>query len=549
MLLWVFVALLAAQSEALLQSVPHAHRLPALAKRSKSAPVVLSDAAQDWAKQHLASQGKIVPDEGGSLAEVVDRRLPIVNWLPKLTSDRIVGDVIAGLTVATVLIPQGMSYATIAGLNPIVGLYCYVPLLVYAAMGTSSFVSVGPVALVSTTLHGMISHVADPAVKLALASCLMFWGGVTSVVIGLLNWGKVVNVVPHDVLSAFTTSAVLNIMFTQIGSLFQIPVASSHAPIIMLRNAIVALPLLKPFTTFFSAAALSMLVAMKKLPLHAWLRAPKSVPPSIFGSIGPFVTMVLFTIINAAFGLTGTFGLQEVGVVPSGLPRFTPAVTHPMITSHIKDVFVIAFVMLTETLAMGKALAMKAGQVVDNSQEFVAMGFANMAGSFFKTYTSAGSFSRSAVVVSTGGSSQLAGIVTAASVVLTLKLFTPYFTHVPKAVLASCLIVAVSGLIDLKLPGKLWKDNKFTFGLYVLYMSLMLTLGAAEGLMASVLVYYAAKLLGAPMGEKFEFELKRPEIFEKLISASMFWEKKCDDEGECGVEFLTDEQVEYFKKK
>ena len=83
----------------------------------------------------------------------------------------------------------------------------------------------------------------------------------------------------------------------------------------------------------------------------------------------------------------------------------------------------------------------------------------------------------------------------------------------------------------------------------LLALSLMLTLGAAEGLMASVLVYYAAKLLGAPMGEKFDFELKRPEIFEKLISASMFWEKKCDDEGECGVEFLTDEQVEYFKKK
>ena len=127
------------------------------------------------------------------------------------------------------------------------------------------------------------------------------------------------------------------------------------------------------------------------------------------------------------------------------------------------------------------------------------------------------SFSRSAVVVSTGGSSQLAGIVTAASVVLTLKLFTPYFTHVPKAVLASCLIVAVSGLIDLKLPGKLWKDNKFTFGLYVLYMSLMLTLGAAEGLMASVVVYYIARLAGAPLSDTGR-PLKRPLIFEKLIA-------------------------------
>ena len=87
----------------------------------------------------------------------VKRRLPILDWLPKLNASSAVGDVIAGITVATMLIPQGMSYATIAGLNPIIGLYCYVPLLVYAAMGTSRFISVGPVALVSTTLYGMIA--------------------------------------------------------------------------------------------------------------------------------------------------------------------------------------------------------------------------------------------------------------------------------------------------------------------------------------------------------------------------------------------------------
>jgi len=317
----------------------------------------------------------------------------------------------------------------------------------------------------------------------------------------------------------------------------------------MLRNALVAMPTAKPFTACFSAAAMAMLIAIKKLPLHSWLRAPKSVPPAIFGSIGPFVTMALFTAINAAFGLTGRYGLQEVGIVPSGLPKFTPAITHPLLTAHIKDVAVIAFVMLTETLAMGKALAARAGQAVDNSQEFVAMGVANIAGSFFKTYTSAGSFSRSAVVVSTGGSSQLAGIVTAASVMLTLTFFTPYFTHVPKSVLASALIVAVSGLVDVARLKTLWKESKFTFGLYMFYMALMLSLGAAEGLMASVVVYYLARLVGAPIAEidrpPGRSGLLRPAIFEKLMASTpqalKFWDDKCDDEGICGVETFDDE--------
>jgi len=532
--LTAFVALLAVPSHAL---VPLAARAPAHLRPSKVARL---------APVQLMSEDEVAKAPSTGL---IARRLPILSWAPKLTSARIIGDVIAGLTVATVLIPQGMSYATVAGLNPIVGLYCYVPLLVYAAMGTSSFVSVGPVALVSTTLHGMIAGVPDPATRLALASCLMFWGGVLSVAVGLLNWGKVVDVVPHDVLSAFTTSAVLNIMFTQIGNLFQIKVASSHAPILMLRNALVAMPTAKPFTACFSAAAMAMLIAMKKLPLHSWLRAPKSVPPAIFGSIGPFVTMALFTAINAAFGLTGRFGLQEVGIVPSGLPKFTPAITHPLLTAHIKDVAVIAFVMLTETLAMGKALAARAGQAVDNSQEFVAMGVANIAGSFFKTYTSAGSFSRSAVVVSTGGSSQLAGIVTAASVMLTLTFFTPYFTHVPKSVLASALIVAVSGLVDVARLKTLWKESKFTFGLYMFYMALMLSLGAAEGLMASVVVYYLARLVGAPIAEidrpPGRSGLLRPAIFEKLMASTpqalKFWDDKCDDDGICGVETFDDE--------
>ncbi len=423
----------------------------------------------------------------------IERRVPILRWLPKTTTSDAVSDLISGLTVATMLIPQGMAYATLAGLSPIVGLYCYVPLLIYAALGTSSFLAVGPVALVSTTLMGMISALEGSA-RLAMASALMFACGSLSTVLGVLGLARVVDYVPKDVLSAFTTGAAFNIMFTQLGSLFKIQVATSHAPIVMLRNALVALPTLQPFTTGLSAAAIATLLALKKLPLHRWLKLGPSVPKSIFGDLGPFTTMVLFTLLNGAFGLTALRGVAEVGVVPSGLPSLTSPLGVSL-AGRYKDIAVLTFVMLVETMAIGKALAAKAGQSINNAQEFIAVGLSNVAGSFFQAYTCAGSFSRSAVVVSTGGKSQLAGIVTALSVVLTLKFLTPFFTHVPKSVLASCLIVAVSSLVDTKRIAELWTQSKGRLALYAVYVGLMLVFGAAEGLMASVALFYGVAVL------------------------------------------------------
>jgi MFS superfamily sulfate permease-like transporter len=323
----------------------------------------------------------------------------------------------------------------------------------------------------------------------------MFWSGCLSLVLGVLGLGKVVEVVPKDVLSAFTISAAFNIMFTQLGSLFQISVAGSHAPILILRNALLALPSAQVFTTGVSAAALALLFAFKSLPLHKWLRLPKSVPKTLVGSLGPFLTMVLFTIVNGKFGFAATRGLQEVGVVPQGLPSFLVPIAHPRLGAHLKDICLLTFVMLTETLAMGKALAARAGQRLDNSQEMVAMGAANVCGSFFQSFTSAGSFSRSAVVVSTGGQTQLAGIVTALAVVATLQFFTSYFIHVPKCVLAACLIVAVSGLVDRKRAVALWQESKWQFLMYLFYLGSMLSLGAAEGLLVSVIVYYGLRAL------------------------------------------------------
>ena len=418
---------------------------------------------------------------------------PILRWLPKTKAADAIGDIIACLTVTTMLIPQGMAYSTLAGLSPIVGLYCYVPLLVYAILGTSSFLVVGPVALVSTTVFSMVATLEGPA-RAAMASALMFACGVLSTVLGVLGLARIVDYVPKDVLSAFTTGAAFNLMFTQLGPIFGIKVATSHMPIVMLKNALVALPTLHMYTTGLSAAAIAALLALKKLPLHAWLKLSESVPKSIFGTLGPFTVMVLSTLLNSVYGLSQKRGLAEVGVVPSGLPSLSSPLGVSL-AGRSKDIAVLTFVVLLESLAIGKSLAAKAGQSINSAQEFVAIGLANVAGSFFQGYSIAASFSRSAIFVSTGGKSQLGGIGSAISLMLILTFFTPLFTHVPKAALAAVLMVATSNLIDTQRIAELWTQSKGKFALYAVYVGLMLVFGAGEGLLASIALFYAVNVL------------------------------------------------------
>ena len=239
-------------------------------------------------KQVLPPTSEKLSKRGGAV-----KQLPITTWLPALSKSDVLNDALAGLTVAAMLIPQGMSYASIAGLNPIVGLYCYVPMLVYACLAASSFVVIGPVALVSTTLAPMIASEESEADKLAAASSLMFWSGISTCVLGLSGLGGLVERVPKDILSAFVTCCAFNIAGTQIPSVLKVAKPHGHTPLQMLVGALQNAPDFHSFTASFSALTFAFLVALKRLPLHAMLNLPKSVPSSMFGSLGPFLAMVL----------------------------------------------------------------------------------------------------------------------------------------------------------------------------------------------------------------------------------------------------------------
>ena len=429
----------------------------------------------------------------GGVSSVIDlpRRFPILDWLPLLTRRDCVADAVAGLTVAAMLIPQAMSYASIAGLSPIVGLYCYVPLVVYACMGTSRYIAVGPVAIVSTTMLGVVGGEPTEAARLALASCVMFWSGVLTTVLGALDLGGFIEALDHDVLSAFVTCCAVNIGCSQAGAALRVSAARSHVPAVGLWNAARAAPGFHGPTLAVSLATAAFLALCRRLPLDAVL--PAAAPKNLVGSLGPFFAMVLGAFANARWDLAG-MGLREVGRVPAGLPTVSNPLFHPKLPSKLKDVAVVTLVMLTETLSMGKALAARDGRSIDNSQEAVALGAANVLGAFFRTYTIAGSFSRSAVNVMTGATSQLSALVTAGSVVATLLFFTSSFERVPKAVLAAILITAVSGLVDSERLAALRRDGDVAgLCLWLSYFASMMALGAAEGLLLSVAIHYGAR--------------------------------------------------------
>jgi SulP family sulfate permease len=200
---------------------------------------------------------KLLTKRGGAV-----KQLPITTWLPALSKEDVLNDALAGLTVAAMLIPQGMSYASIAGLNPIVGLYCYVPMLVYACLAASSLVVIGPVALFSTTLAPMIASETTEADKLAAASSLMFWSGVSTMILGLSGLGGLVERVPKDILSAFVTCCAFNIAGTQIPSVLKVAKPHGHTPLQMIMGALRNAPDFHSFTASFSALTFAFLVAL-----------------------------------------------------------------------------------------------------------------------------------------------------------------------------------------------------------------------------------------------------------------------------------------------
>lgn len=406
--------------------------------------------------------------------------LPIAEWLPRYTKKEWLGDLQAGLTVGVMLVPQGMAYGLLAGLPPIYGLYAGImPLFLYAFFGSSRHLSVGPVALVSLLVLAGVGQFAEPGtemfVSLAIATALL--AGVIQVVLGVLRLGFLINFLSHPVISGFTSAAAFIIGFSQLKYLLGIEVAQTNRLQDILIQTSLHLAQTNLVTLAIGLAGIGLILLLKRIR--------KNLP-------GGLIAVIVGTTVVWAANLPA-FGVDIVGEVPKGLPAFeVPLLSREVIGDLLPLALTICLISFIESLAIARALAARHKTYrIDTNQELLALGISKIGSAFFQAFPTTGSFTRSAVNEEAGAKTGMSSIFAAVLVSLALLFFTPLFYYLPKALLASIIVVAVIGLVDYKEAVRLWKTDRRDFLTLVTTFVITLTLGIQVGVAAGVVLSIA----------------------------------------------------------
>ena len=395
---------------------------------------------------------------------------------------------LAGITVAVLLIPQGMAYALIAGLPPIYGLYASLtPQIVYAFLGTSRQLAVGPVAMDSLLVAAGLSalSIVEPSQYIQMAILLALLMGAIQLLLGLFRMGFIVSFLSKPVISGFTSAAAIIIGFNQLKHLLGIQLSQSNQLHIVIESI-----LQSNVPVHFATLIIGVLSVVLILLIKNWNRKiPSALIAVVLG-----ISWVYFNGLDKQ-------GVAVVGLIPQGLPSFqTPVLEMDTIKQLLPTALTLALVAFMEAISVAKAIEENRKEhIVDPNQELIALGSSNIVGSFFLSYPTTGGFSRTAVNDQAGAKTGMAALITAIIVGLTLMFFTQWFYYLPKAVLASIIIVAVVNLIDFKFAVRLYKKRKDEFAILVLTFLATLFLGITKGIGMGIvislllLVYRASK--------------------------------------------------------
>jgi SulP family sulfate permease len=411
---------------------------------------------------------------------MVDKLIPGIQWIQQYKKKNLSGDLSGGLTVGVMLIPQGMAYAMIAGLPPIYGLYAStIPILVYALFGSSYQLAVGPVAMVSLLVAAGIASlgVSDPAQYIELAILLALFVGLIQFLMGLFRLGFIVNFLSHPVISGFTSAAALIIGFSQLKHLLGVSLPRSHHVHEIIFNAIEKYQEINLYAVGIGILGIFIIILSKKI--HK--RIPGSLLAVVLG-----ISVVYFLDLADS-------GVKIVGDVPTGLPSFgIPVFSWAVFEKLLPIALAIALVSFMESIAVAKAIQAKHKDYeINANQELKGLGLANIIGSFFQSFPVTGGFSRTAVNDQSGAKTPLASFVSVLIIVLTLLFLTSWFYHLPNAILASVILVAVFGLIDFREARFLWKTNKTDFTMLLVTFLSTLALGIEQGILIGVVLSLA----------------------------------------------------------
>lgn len=403
---------------------------------------------------------------------------PIVSDLKGYHKGHFKLDMIAGITVAIMLVPQAMAYAYLAGMPPIYGLYAsLVPTFLYALLGTSQQMSVGPVAVSALLVLSGVGQIAEPGsqtyIRLVITTGLLV--GLMQLLFSLFKLGFLVNFLSHPVISGFTSAAAIIIIINQIKDLIGVDIPRS---VHVYETFLYDLRLIGE--TNYLALSLSIASVLVLIILR---RINRLIPAAL-------IVVVVATVLCGWFQWQEEQGLAIVNTVPAGLPAFqTPSLNYATFLQLLPTVFTVTAIGIVESYGIAKTIERQhQNYVVRPNQELLALGISKVAGSFFQAIPTSGSFSRSAVNNAVGAQTGVASIITALIVLLTLLFFTPLFYYLPKAVLAAIILISAVGLFDYKEGWYLWKTHRRDFRLMLITFSLTLLLGIELGVLVGVIL-------------------------------------------------------------
>jgi SulP family sulfate permease len=427
-----------------------------------------------------------------AILSLLNRHVPALGWLAHYERKHLPGDVLAGVIVATLLIPQGMAYALLAGLPPQFGLYAsLLPLVVYALLGSSRFVAVGPVAMVSLLIAHGVAEFAEPGSPryLVLATATALVVGLMQIAMGAARLGVFTTFLSHPVLSGFSSAAAIVIALSQVKHLLGVKLSQTEHFHELLMQLARAVPLTHvPTLAIGIACILLLLVAQYLLPrvLASWGRLPPLVAQSLSRG-GPLFAVIAGTAIVAVFGLGEANGVTIVGDIPRGLPDIAfPALGGSEFLPLIPLALTVSFVGFLESISVAKTLASKRRQNVESNRELIALGAANVAAGMTGAYPVTGGFSRSVVNFTAGANTGFASLITAALIAVSVLFLMPLFHHLPQAVLAAVIILAVIGLMDFRAPCRLWRYNKADAVALILTFTAVIAVGITKGILIGV---------------------------------------------------------------
>lgn len=424
---------------------------------------------------------------------------PILEWGRRYKLSMFKGDLIAGLTIASLCIPQDIGYAKLANLDPQYGLYSsFVPPLIYAIMGSSRDIAIGPVAVVSLLLGTMLQDVIDPKKHKheyeRLAFTATFFAGITQFTLGFFRLGFLIDFLSHAAIVGFMAGAAITISLQQLKGLLGIKTAqfTKKSDIVSVMRSVWTTvhhgwnwETIVIGVSFLAFLLLAKYIGKRNKKLF-WVPA-----------IAPLISVIVSTFC-VYITRADKKGVQIVKHIDQGInpPSLDDIYfTGSYLAKGFKIGVVAGLVALTEAVAIGRTFAAMKDYHLDGNKEMVALGTMNVIGSMTSCYVATGSFSRSAVNYMAGCNTAVSNIVMSCVVLLTLYVITPLFKYTPNAILASIIISAVVGLFDYEAMKLIWKIDKFDFVACMGAFFGVVFIGVEIGLLIAVAISFAKILL------------------------------------------------------